>query len=230
MRLFAALLLVLVGLPGLARADGLPPVPDQPPLMQAKPPPDRIFLLSIQGDVGVQPSEPMTTVYKHAQPMSFHVRGTWLFGERFGIGLGAGVQGRTGVGIAPEGVDPPLTALWQIPIQIEGSMRLLLWKTQPVVPYLRTGFDAVVWTESWDAGDGGKDSLTGLKWGVHAAGGAQFRLPFPEINQPGRMVGDPVLDDIYLHVEGWARSASNFGSSGLDLSSAGGGIGLTLLM
>jgi hypothetical protein len=115
--------------------------------------------------------------------------------------------------------------MWQVPIQVEGSARLLLWKTQIVVPYLRGGFDGVIWTESWD-----DERMTGIKWGVHAAGGAQFRLPFPEINAPGRMVGDPVLDDIYLHVEGWARSASNFGSAGLDLSAAGGAIGLTLLM
>ncbi len=223
--LLPLLLLVLAWLPAGASGAGLPPVPEGPPPMQAPKVPDRVFLASIQLDVGAQTSAAMKTVYGGANPVSLHLRGTWLFGERFGIGLGGGFQVRAGTGIAPSGVEPPETRMWQFPIQVEGTARLLLWRTQIVVPYLRGGFDAVIWTESWDG-----ERMTGLKWGVHAAGGAQFRLPFPEINMPGRMVGDPVLDDIYLHVEGWARSASNFGSPGLDLSGAGGGIGLTLLL
>lgn len=224
-RLLPLLLLVAAGLPAGAGAAGLPTVPDEPPRVAELRPPDRVFLASVQLDVGAQPSAAMMTVYGPANPFSLHLRGTWLFGERFGVGLGGGLQMRGGTGVAPSDVEPAKTRMWQFPILVEGSARLLVWRSQIVVPYLRGGFDAVIWTESW-----GDERLTGVKWGVHAAGGAQFRLPFPEINHPGRMVGDPLLDDIYLHVEGWARSASNFGSAGLDLSSAGGGIGLTLLM
>lgn len=224
-RLPALLLLALLWLPAGASGAGLPPVPEGPPRPATPQAPDRVFLAQVQLDVGAQPSAAMKTVYAGSNPVSVHLRGTWLFGERFGIGFGGGAQIRNGTGIAPSGVEPPTTRMWQFPIQVEGSARLLLYRTQIVVPYVRGGFDAVIWTEAWD-----DERMTGVKWGVHAAGGAQFRLPFPEINMPGRMIGDPVLDDIYLHVEGWARSASNFGSPGLDLSSAGGGIGLTLLM
>ena len=224
-RLLALLLFAAAWLPAGAVAAGLPPVPEGPPRVEHRAPPNRVFLASMQFDVGVQPSEAMDRVYGKANPFSLHLRGTWLFGERFGVGIGAGFGVRGGTGIAPAWGDRPETRMWQIPIQVEGTARLLLWQTQVVVPYLRGGFDAVIWTESWN-----DERMTGVKWGVHAAGGAQFRLPFPEINHPGRMVGDPVLDDIYLHLEGWARSASNFSSDGLDLSSAGGGIGLTLLM
>ena len=224
-RLLPLLLLALAWLPAGASGAGLPEVPDGPPKLTAPRLPDRVFLASVQAEVGGQTSAEMKAVYGRANPFAFHLRGTWLFGERFGVGLGGGFQVRAGTGVAPSDAEAPGTRMWQFPIQLEGCARLLLWKTQVVVPYLRGGFDAVVWTESWD-----DERMTGVKWGVHAAGGAQFRLPFPEINAPGRMVGDPVLDDIYLHIEGWARSASNFGSAGLDLSAAGGAIGLTLLM
>ena len=114
--------------------------------------------------------------------------------------------------------------------EVEGLMRLILWKAQPVVPYLRGGLSGVVWSETWAGTDGDLDEASGIKWGVHVGGGAQFRLPFPEINWRGRVVGDPVLDDIYIYVEGWARSASDFGSAGLDLSAFGAAVGLSLLL
>lgn len=210
----------------------LPPVPEQAPAsaLGAPPAPDRAFLVSGQLDVGVQPSPAMKTVYGNKNPWSGEIRLQYLFGERFGIGGGVGFSLRSGTGFAPADEEPPTTWLWQVPIQVEGSMRLLLWREQPVVPYLRGGFDAVVWTETWPDASGARQGITGIKWGAHAAGGAQFRLPFPEINMRGRQVGDQVLDDIWLHLEGWVRSADGFGRGGLDLSGAGAGIGLTLLM
>jgi hypothetical protein len=157
------------------------------------------------------------------------LRTTVLFGERFGLGLGFGFQNRTGTGSAPSDTSPPTVMIWEVPIYFEGMLRLLLWKSQPVVPYVRGGVDGTIWWENFFL-SGTKYEVSGIKWGAHIAGGAQFRLPFPEINQPGRLIGDPVLDDIYLYVEGWARSADNFGSSPLDLSSGGLAVGITLLM
>lgn len=200
-------------------------VPEDPPPLAAPAFPDRFLLASVQGNVQAQPSPAMDAVYGKAAPLSLEIRATLLPDERIGVGLGVGVQGRKGTGVAPSGAEPPATRMWQVPIVVEGLLRLLVWRSQPVVPYLRAGPCAVIWTESWD-----EERMTGLKWGVQGAVGAQIRLPFPEINARGRMAGDPVLDDIWLHVEGWARSASNFGSPGLDLSSGGGGIGLTLLL
>jgi len=192
--------------------------------------PDRSFLDSAQFFLSEQPSVPMKTVYAANQPFGAQARIAYLFGERFGVGAGVGFQVRMGTGIAPSDETPPEVWIWQVPIEVEGLMRLILWKAQPVVPYLRGGLSGVVWSETWAGTDGDLDEASGIKWGVHVGGGAQFRLPFPEINWRGRVVGDPVLDDIYIYVEGWARSASDFGSAGLDLSAFGAAVGLSLLL
>lgn len=225
----AALLLATLYGAGSAVAAGLPPVPDEAPSLPQLKAPDRFFLLSGQAAVGVQDDPFLKQVYGVANPFSFGLRGTVVFTERFGFGAGFDFQNRVGTGAAPSDTSPPTVMLWEIPVYIEAHLRMLLWKTQPVVPYLRGGLDAMIWIENFFI-DGTKHEVRGVKWGAHIAGGAQFRLPFPEINQPGRLIGDPVLDDIYLHVEGWARSASNFGNSPLDLSGAGVAVGITLLM
>jgi len=186
--------------------------------------PDRSVLISGQLDFGWQRSDPMVEVYANEYPFSVEVRATWLFQEKFGVGIGFAGQIREGVGVSPVG-EPPTTTLWQAPIFLEGCLRLALLKKQVAVPYLRGGFDAVLWSEEDNTTD-----PRGAKWGVHMGGGVQFRLPFPELNWEGRLTGNSLLDDVYLHVEGWARSADNFGSQGLDLSAAGVGAGITLLL
>ncbi len=229
-----ALALILISLPALAVAQGdanvLEPVPDDPPVVVVPTLPDRSLLVSVEVQLFTQPSREMKQVYRGANPFTGGFRVAWLFSERFGIGGGASLSMRKGTGVAPEGQTLPEVWMHQIPIELEGSMRLLLYRSQPVVPTLRGGASAVIWRESWAGSDGALDWAAGVKWGVHVGGGAQFRLPFPEINMRNRRVGDAVLDDIWLHVEGWARSASNFGSDGLDLSCAGVGVGLTFLL
>ncbi|MEE2828766.1 MAG: hypothetical protein VX498_06240 [Myxococcota bacterium] len=212
-----------------AGAAGLPPVPDTPPAVAELRMPDRFLLVSGQVAIGEHFDPFIKQVYARNSLYSFGLRGTVLFGERIGFGFGGEFQNREGTGVAPSDQEVPTVMIWQIPVYVEVHLRMLLWKTQLAVPYLRAGVDGVVWWENFFV-DGLKYEVRGLKWGAHIAGGVQFRLPFPEINQPGRLIGDPVLDDIYLHVEGWARSADNFGTSPLDLSSAGAAVGITLLM
>ena len=227
----AVALLSLLVSAGVDAAEPLPPVPTYaPPSLSGPVMPDRAFLVSGQLAIGAQPSAAMKQIYGRKNPWSGELRLHYLFGERFGVGAGVGFSVRKGTGIAPADEEPPETWMWQIPVHVEGSMRLLIFREQPVVPYLRGGFDAVIWNETWPDVNGDRQGLAGVKWGVHAGGGAQFRHPIPEINKRRRQVGDPVLDDIWLHVEGWVRSADDFGRSGLDLSAAGGAIGLTLLM
>ena len=214
---------------GSAAAAGLPPVPDVPPTAPRLELPDRFLLVSAQAAVGSQFDPFLKQVYASEDPFSFGVRTTVVFTERFGFGVGFDFHNRSGTGVAPSDQTPPTVMIWQVPIYIEAHLRMLLWKTQPVVPYVRGGLDSIIWWENF-AVAGVKHEVRGAKWGAHIAAGAQFRLPFPEINQPGRLIGDPVLDDIYVHVEGWARSADNFGTSPLDLSAAGVAVGITLLM
>jgi len=186
--------------------------------------PDRSILIAGQLDFGWQPSDPMVQVYANEYPFAVQLRATWLFQEKFGVGIGFAGQVREGTGVSPVG-EPPTTTLWQAPIFLEGCLRLALLKKQVAVPYVRGGFDAVFWSE-----EDGQDEPKGVKWGVHMGGGVEFRLPFPELNWEGRLTGNSLLDDVYLHVEGWARSADNFGAPGLDLSGAGLGVGITLLL
>jgi hypothetical protein len=214
---------------GSVAAAGLPPVPDAPPESVKGVGPDRSFLVSGGILWGAQPDPFLKQVYDIANPFSMDLHVTFLFGERFGLGVGGAFHNRTGVGVAPSDGTPPVVMIWEVPLYLEGMLRLLVWKSQPVVPYVRGGLDAMLWRENFFI-SGTKHELRGIKWGAHIAGGAQFRLPFPEINQPGRLIGDPVLDDIYLYIEGWARSASNFGSSPLDLSAGGLAVGITLLL
>ena len=214
---------------GSVAAAGLPPVPDAPPESVAAVGPDRFFLVSGGVAWGAQPDPFLKQVYDIANPFSMDLHVTFLFGERFGLGVGGSFHNRTGTGVAPSDTTPPVVMIWEVPVYLEGMLRLLVWKSQPVVPYVRGGLDAMLWQENFFI-SGTKHEVRGIKWGAHIAGGAQFRLPFPEINQPGRLVGDPVLDDIYLYIEGWARSASNFGSSPLDLSAGGLAVGITLLL
>ncbi|MCP4870112.1 MAG: porin family protein [Proteobacteria bacterium] len=211
-------------------ADGLPPLTDDAPPAPVVQGPDRSVLVSVEAQVFTQPSAAMKQVYGTNTPFAGGLRAAWLFGERFGVGGGASFALRKGTGVAPAGQTPPETWMTQVPIELEGSMRVLVFRTQPVVPYLRGGLTGVVWRESWADSAGKLAWIQGIKFGVHVGGGVQIRLPFPEINMRNRRIGDAVLDDIWLHVEGWARSANDFGRDGLDLSTAGAGVGLTFLM
>tara|TARA_Y100001968_G_scaffold178107_1_gene163086 strand:+ start:3882 stop:4481 length:600 start_codon:yes stop_codon:yes gene_type:complete len=186
--------------------------------------PDRSVLLGLQLDLGWQSSDPMVTVYGNEDPVALQLRATWLFDEKFGVGIGIAGQFREGTGVAPVG-EGSTTSLWQAPVFVEGVLRAAFIRKQIAVPYVRGGFDAVLWSE-----EDGEDDPNGLKWGVHMAGGVAFRLPFPELNWEGRLTGDSLLDEVYLHIEGWGRSASNFGSKGLDLSGAGFSVGLQFLL
>lgn len=210
--------------------DGLPPLTDDAPPAPVIQGPDRSVLLSVEAQVFTQPSPEMKQVYATNNPIAGGFRVAWLFGERFGVGGGASLTWRKGTGIAAAGQTPPEVRITQVPVELEGSMRVLVFRTQPVVPYVRGGLTGVVWRETWGDTDGSLEWVQGIKFGVHVGGGVQIRLPFPEINMRNRRIGDAVLDDLWLHVEGWARSASDFGRDGLDLSTVGAGVGLTFLM
>ncbi len=193
------------------------------------PPPDRSLLASVQVGALLQDGPAMKQVYGRENPLQVEVRATFLFEERFGFGFSGGLQFRRGTGVAPSGATPSEALFWQIPIAVEGHLRMALWKDQIAVPYARFGVTAVVWHEV-DHATSPATLPWGVKFGPHAAGGAQFRLPFPELDFEGRLSGPPLIDAVYVHVEGSVRSSSNLGAPGLDLSAAGVSLGLTLLM
>ena len=214
--LLGASLAVLTALEPLAML----PVPPTPP--------PRTFSVTVAAGLQRQPSTEMDSVYGTSFPIEVEVRGAAWWGERVGVGVVAGVQHRTGEGIGPK--TAPVTILWQIPVAVEGHLRLAIYDQQPVVPTLRVGLGAVGAIERWEIEGGDSGVWRGVKASVHVAGGVQIRLPFPELSFGRPSFGGPVAQDLYLHVEGRLRSAANFGLAGLDLSGAGLVVGLTLLL
>jgi hypothetical protein len=218
------------------------PVPPTPVLTWT-----RWLQIGVQADLATQPDPDLKQIYGRQSPFGLRLQANVLFEERYGIGLSAGLQRRAGTGVAPDG-EPPETVLWQVPVAVEGWLRMALWRDQPVVPYLRAGFDVVVGIErvlvatpaaEEDATDDEANSdppedlvapWVGVKAGVHGGGGVQIRLPFPELQWEGGMTGPPGLSDIYFHIEGWGRSADNFGADGVNLSAVGVSAGLTLIL
>ena len=211
--------------------------------------PRRIITAGVQLDVNYQFNPIVKQVYDRNGPFGLSVWANVLFDERVGIGVVAGVQRRAGTGVAPEG-EPPEVVLWQLPIALEGWLRMALVRDQPVVPYLRAGVGVVLaWEKVFLAADpavvdeaGAADAADaetearvadsvwmGRKMTVHGGGGVQIRLPFPEIQWEGSMAGVSALSDIYLHIEGWGRAANDFGRPGVDLSAVGASAGLTVM-
>ena len=213
----------------LAAAPAAAAMTEAPRPSELPAPPDRVFLVGVQVGAMLQDGPALKTVYGRDNPLQIELRGTWLFEERFGVGLSGGLQFRRGTGVAPSGLEPAEAQMWQFPLSLEGHLRMALWRDQVAVPYLRGGLTLLLWHEVDTASD--PVSLpVGLKFGPHVGGGVQFRLPFPELDFEGRISGDPWIDAVYLHVEGSVRSSSDFGAPGLDLSAAGVSLGLTLLM
>jgi hypothetical protein len=212
---------LMVGLMGLDPAPMLPTLP---------PPPPRSVTVSIAGALQRQPSDEMDAVYGTTHPFEIEVRGGAWWGERVGVGIVGGVQRRVGEGIAPK-APTPTTVLWQIPLAVEGRLRMALHDGQPVVPLVRAGLGVVGAIETWTVEEGDSGEWRGFKAAVHVAGGFQIRMPFPELSFGGpRFTEIRGPQDLYLQVEGRLRSAADFGRGGLDLSGAGVVIGLTFLL
>ncbi len=206
----------------------------------------RFLDVGAQLDVTYQPNPIVKEVYERRGPFALDLFVRVLFDERVGLGVRAGVQRRSGTGVAPEG-EPPEVVLWQAPVFLEGVLRMALVRDQPIVPYVRGGLGVVLAWEriflatSVEEGAEGEaeaeesdsprvpDSVWfGRKLAAQGGGGVQIRMPFPELQWEGAMAG-PGFSDLYLHIEGWARAANDFGRPGVDLSTVGASAGLTFL-
>ena len=206
----------------------------------------RFLEAGAQLDVTYQPNPIMKQVYERRGPFALDLFVRVLFDERVGLGVRAGVQRRPGTGVAPEG-EPPEVVLWQAPVFLEGVLRMALVRNQPIVPYVRGGLGVVLaWeriflatsdeegaegeaeTEESDTSRVPDSVWFGRKLAVEGGGGVQIRMPFPELQWEGSMAG-PGFSDLYLHIEGWARAANDFGRPGVDLSTVGASAGITFL-
>ncbi len=181
-------------------------------------------MITAQVDYTGQDAAALQAVYGKLGRVAFQGHGAWLWRGRLGVGGGGGFHLRSGTGAAPAG-SPPATQLLQVPLMIEGVLRLLFAEEQVLIPYARFGYDLVIWRERVE-----EDALVGLKNGAHLVGGLQVRIPFPEVDWEGRQSGPPALRAVLFHLEGWGRAANNFGGPGLDLGAAGLGFGMGVLL
>ncbi|MEQ1504329.1 MAG: MYXO-CTERM sorting domain-containing protein [Myxococcota bacterium] len=102
---------------------------------------------------------------------------------------------------APSGERTMIT--W-FPLSIDATLRAHILDEQPVVPYVRYGWDWVMWGERWDNEVGSKDIERGSKFGTHAAVGANILL---DLLSPGRasfLEAQSGINDSWLTIE-WRR-------------------------
>lgn len=93
--------------------------------------------------------------------------------------------------------------LLAVPLAADATLRLDIWKEQPVVPYGRAGLDLWLWNESWQSeyDTGGGDSVTAGTFGWHWAGGLAILLDGIDLSASSRLETVAGVNDTYLVAE-----------------------------
>jgi MYXO-CTERM domain-containing protein len=96
------------------------------------------------------------------------------------------------------------TMLTWFPLSLDATLRAHVLDEQPAVPFVRYGWDYVIWSEKWDNSAGTKDTTRGAKFGTHSAIGVDLLL---DLLQPGRasfLEAQTGINDSWLTLE-WRR-------------------------
>lgn len=94
---------------------------------------------------------------------------------------------------------------WWPALSLDGTARLHLLDEQFVVPYVRGGFDWVVWSEKWDVGTS-KDVIRGSKFGMHYGLGGSLLLDLFDKRRASLLEAQTGINDTYLTFE-WRKQA-----------------------
>lgn len=117
-----------------------------------------------------------------------------------------------------------MLSLW--PLSLGATARLQIFDEQLVVPFVRGGFDYIMFGERWDDGAGGKASVRGAKFGNHWGIGANILLdPFA----PGRaslLEAQTGINDTFITIE--YRKINARQGEGFDLSGSNVSVGIKL--
>lgn len=137
----------------------------------------------------------------------------WLHKSRYNVTVTAGLAYETGsaVGLTSGLSSGDTFSLMLFPVRSDFVYRFDFKEDQVFVPFLRVGFDAVVFREN-DSGD----KLMGVKWGAH--GGAGVGVLLDKIESMGAEIEAGGVNDVYLVLEGRYAFINSFQSTGLDLS------------
>ncbi len=141
------------------------------------------------------------------------IQGSILFQQRYGIELGVGFLYNSGRARATgsQQVSQDRYSFLLFPLELSFVWRADYFTWRYLIPYMKVGFDGVVFRES-TAGD----TINGIKFGMHASGGLQINLG--PIGDVGESMEDIGVDDFFLTLETQYQWINNFGARGLDLS------------
>lgn len=140
----------------------------------------------------------------------------YLHDNRYNAILATGFSYLTGsaIGVTNGQASGDRFSLAMIPIRADFAYRFDFVQNQLFVPYLRAGFDAVLFRESSDGSNG---AIQGCKFGLHGGGGAAILLD--KVDSSGSMeTNDSGVNDVYLTLEGRFAYLNSFRSTGLDLT------------
>jgi MYXO-CTERM domain-containing protein len=97
------------------------------------------------------------------------------------------------------------TMLTWWPFQVDGTLRAHFVDEQPVVPFVRYGWDYVIWSEKFDERVGGpKSTIRGGKFGTHWSLGANLLLDVLQPSRASFLETRTGINDSWLTVE-WRR-------------------------
>lgn len=98
-----------------------------------------------------------------------------------------------------ESADKTMLTWW--PLTLDATARLHIVDEQFLVPHARIGMDYVVWSEKYDDGFGGKDTIRGAKTGFHWAAGAGLLLDVFARRRASLLEAQTGINDSYLVFE-----------------------------
>lgn len=91
------------------------------------------------------------------------------------------------------------------PFMVDGTLRAHFVDEQPAVPFVRYGWDYVIWSEKFDVAPGGpKDAVRGAKFGTHYSLGANLLLDLVQPARASFLETRTGINDSWLTVE-WRR-------------------------
>lgn len=117
------------------------------------------------------------------------------------------------------------TMMTWYPLGVDATLRLHLIDEQPIVPFGRAGVDYVLWNEKSDNGAGGKDKISGSKFGWHWGVGGNILLDMFAPGRASQLEAHSGINDSWLTVE-YRRQM--FNTDGLDFSGSQFTVGLKL--
>lgn len=138
------------------------------------------------------------------------------------IDLGVGYFRKKGFTVSGNGTpssDETRLTMW--PLSIDGTLRAHILDEQPVVPFVRYGFDYAIWSESTDNDSGGTDVIQGGKVGTHIGFGGQILLDIFQPRRASLLEAQSGINDTWLTIE-WRSQRLDGRSAPWATNSSGG--------